>query len=850
MATLPLRTLFGTLLALCCMHAGYSLSPEEREAARSVMERTVPALKAVPGKLKLEAVKQENGCDVFETESSGGVLTVRGSSGTALCRGFYDFLKTNGLGMVAWDNKDIRWPARIPDTPRRRVASPFRHHYYFNAVTYGYTMPYWTWERWEREIDWMALHGIDMPLALAATEGIAVRVWKRLGLTQKEIDEFYTGPAHLPWQRMGNLVNHDGILNDNWHRDQIAMQHNILRRMKSLGMKPVCPAFSGFVPQGIRRLYPEAKLHRLGWGGWPQKNAAHFLSPEDPLFLHIGSLYMEEWQKEFGKNTYYLADSFNEMELPVNTDDPKTRAQMLSALGEQVYRSISSVNPDAVWVMQGWMFGYQRHIWNADSLKALLSKVPDDQMLLLDLAADYNKTFWHNGMNWDVFKGFFNKPWVYSVIPNMGGKCAMTGVIDFYANGHLEALESASKGKLAGMGMAPEGIENNDVLYELVTDAAWRDRRENVEQWLENYCRARYGACPDSLKTAWSLFRSTAYSNLKDHLRFNWQLKPGARSSSVDASEDFLRGLALFVNTEGLEHSPLFRQDAVEMAVHYLGIRMHEAIQAALEALDEQNPEHAEKCMARFREYALQADALLESHPTWRLSRWISFARAHGKTGEEKDAYEENARRLVTIWGPPVNDYAAKLWSGLIRDYYLPRWEHFFQNRLKDKAPDMEAWEEAWVHSHGVSPARRPGDIIRACRQYVREAKPLPLSLKGGGSGSAIGNWTPAEVSTEWKWMAWPVSPDDLKNLRGVRFTYTSGRHALEIEQVELVGDGRMIDGRRHAGLAGKPSRENCYQLSLPEGVHANNGLLIRAKVRTVGGNDSRGKIELLKKNG
>ena len=102
MATLPLRTLFGTLLALCCMHAGYSLSPEEREAARSVMERTVPALKAVPGKLKLEAVKQENGCDVFETESSGGVLTVRGSSGTALCRGFYDFLKTNGLGTVSY----------------------------------------------------------------------------------------------------------------------------------------------------------------------------------------------------------------------------------------------------------------------------------------------------------------------------------------------------------------------------------------------------------------------------------------------------------------------------------------------------------------------------------------------------------------------------------------------------------------------------------------------------------------------------------------------------------------------------------------------------------------------------
>lgn len=115
---------------------------------------------------------------------------------------------------------------------------------------------------------------------------------------------------------------------------------------------------------------------------------------------------MQEWQKEFGKNTHFLADSFNEMELPENKGGAEARNNMLSSLGEQIYRSISSTNPNAVWVMQGWMFGYQRNIWNADTLKALLSKVPDDKMLLLDLAADYNKTFWRNGMNWDVFKGF------------------------------------------------------------------------------------------------------------------------------------------------------------------------------------------------------------------------------------------------------------------------------------------------------------------------------------------------------------------------------------------------------------------------------------------------------------
>lgn len=32
-------------------------------------------------------------------------------------------------------------------------------------------MAFWDWERWEQEIDWMALQGINLPLAFA---GLAV----------------------------------------------------------------------------------------------------------------------------------------------------------------------------------------------------------------------------------------------------------------------------------------------------------------------------------------------------------------------------------------------------------------------------------------------------------------------------------------------------------------------------------------------------------------------------------------------------------------------------------------------------------------------------------------------------
>lgn len=835
--------------ACLLLPAAYALDTEELDAAREVIIRTVPELKHSSGTLKLEPIPRQNGCDVFETESSGGTLTIRGSSGVALCRGFYDYLKTNNLGMVSWENKSIRWPERLPDTARRKVVSPVRHHYYLNAVTYGYTAPYWTWDRWEREIDWMALHGINLPLALAATEAIGTRVWRQLGLTRQEIDAFHVGPAHLPWQRMGNIVNHDGALSDAWHEDQVALQHNILHRMKSLGMQPVCPAFAGFVPAGLKRIYPDAKLLKLGWGGWPEKNAAHLLSPSDPLFRAIGSMYMKEWQKEFGKNTYHLADSFNEMELPVSAENAAAGNEMLGNLGEQVYRSISSVNPDAVWVMQGWMFGYQRNIWNADSLQALLRKVPDDKVLLLDLAADYNRHFWRNGMNWEVFKGFFNKPWVYSVVPNMGGKSAMTGPLEFYANGHLEALNSPLRGRLAGLGMAPEGVENNDVLYELITDAGWKGTRTDLTEWLDHYCTARYGACPPSMKQAWDLFRRTAYSELRDHPRFNWQLRPGARNCTMNTSEDFLKGLSLFVHTPGLEQSPFFRQDAIEMSVHYLGIRMFQASRAALEALDEQDYPRATQSMAYFRKLALSADALLEAHPAWRLERWIAFARRHGSTEAEKDRYEENARRLVTVWGPPVDDYSARLWSGLIRDYYLPRWEHFINCRMQRKAPDMAAWEKGWVRSRGVSPATAPQDIVQACREAVRQAGPLPPALAASRPGTVIGNWTPEDVSPAWKELFWPVSAEDLRRLHGVRFIYTSGRHALDISRVEIMGDGKVLATDAHAGRAGLPSSRVVYHLSVPDGSRANNGCVIRARVKSADGPDSHGKVELLLQN-
>lgn len=803
--------------------------------------------KKLPVTLLLSLEKQ-NGCDVFETSVVNGRLQIKGSSGVALCRGFYDYVKSNGAGISSWSGNRLEWPGKLPVKPEKRVVSPFQNHYYFNVVTYGYTMPYWDWERWEKEIDWMALHGIDMPLALVANEAISARVWKKLGLTDKEIADYFVGPAHFPWMRMGNISGIDGPLPESWHEEQIALQHHILKRMKSLGMKPVCPGFAGFVPKTMSRLYPDIKLLETSWGG-----AFHnwMLSPDEDLFREIGQKFIEEWEKEFGSNGHYIVDSFNEMDIPFPPKGTSGRYSLLAKYGEEVYNSIKAGNPDAVWVMQGWMFGYQRHIWDYETLQALVSKVPDDKMILLDLAEDYNHLFWKNGANWDFYKGFYNKEWVYSVIPNMGGKSGLTGDLEFYANGRLAALQSPFKGRLTGYGMAPEGTENNEILYELISDGGWTTQKIDIDTWLKNYSLCRYGKAPTAIVEFWKGLRQSVYGSFTDHPRYNWQFRPGTvQKGSINANDHFFHGIETLVETASdLKGSPLFVVDLTEMTAQYIGGKLEILVQAIQSAYLNGNQQKASELVKEFTELALGMDRILTTHPTLSLERWLDFARKHGTSKEQKDYYERNARRIVTVWGPPVDDYSARIWSGLIRDYYVPRWMHYFKSKQTGEPFDLAAWERNWVEKQtGLSDTQPMTDIVGACAELIEKGKRITPALLLEDKAGEIGFWSPADLSSDWKELTWSIPVNKLSSLLGVRFQYVRGSNKLMIREVSLEMDGKIVCHVSHLGETGTVDKDNFYKLSALTEATGNNSCVLRATVKSDGSNDSYGKVLLISK--
>ena len=694
----PILILIGCLLLQNCESSSTKEIENDTYPAQQVLSRIAGEKNVEKFEFKIDKNLHQS----YSVKVDNNKVHVAASSQVALCRGAYDYLKNACNSIVSWSGNNINIPAELPEYSKT-IQSPYKYHYYFNVVTHGYTTVYWDWSRWEKEIDWMAVHGINMPLIPGAHEAVLSRVFKKIGLSDKEIHEFFTGPAYLPFNRMGCIVGWDGPPPASFYDKQIRLTHQILDRMRELSMLPIIPAFAGFVPSAIQDHFPQEELRQMSWGGFDMKYQASILEPGSELFIKIGKMYISEWEKEFGKTGFYLADSFNEMDVPLSKDS-LIALEELSVYGESVYRSIKESNPDAIWVMQGWTFPYHKKdgkiFWTPERLQALISRVPDDKLLILDLANEYNRLWWDIAPSWKTYDGFYNKQWIYSFIPNMGGKTALNGRLDLYAKMPFEALNYSAKGNLVGFGFAPEGIENNEIIYELLADVGWANEEFSLDDWIASYCKSRYGVFPEKMREAFSLFINSCFGSFTDHPRNTYQFGPDTKyRGTVHKSDSFTKGVELFLACSNeCTESELYMIDAIEITTQYLGLKADELL---LEFQDtgEKNYSLLNEALT----IMAHIDKLLESHPNWNLQRWINFARSWGDSSEEKDYYEANARRIITTWGGWVNEYAAKTWSGLIREYYIPRWRLYYASKEKGVQFDKLEWEERWITSPGIS---------------------------------------------------------------------------------------------------------------------------------------------------
>ena len=711
-----------------------SCSECPKSAADVGLDQQVKAAKALVGRVTAGrqsefAVKivpqQQDGKDWFAYYTEDGKVVLEGNNGVSVASALNHYLKENCGWHLSWCGKQEVLPQTLPlPTDKVMKVSPYKYRYYLNYCTFNYSMSWWDFDRWQKEIDFMALNGINMPLALTGQNSVWQRVYRKLGFTDEELETFFSGPAYFNWFWMGNLDGWGGPLPQSFMDDHEQLQKKILTAERTLGMTPVLPAFTGHVPPTFEKKFPDVKVRKTEWVNFPEVS---ILDPEEELFTEIGKMFIQEQTALYGSDHLYSADTFNENTPPTND------STYLAQMSAKVYSAMQDVDPDAVWVMQGWLFYHERDFWGEPEIKALLGAIPDDRMIILDLWSERHPV-------WKRTNAYYGKPWIWCMLHNFGQNINMSGNATSVANDPANALVDPNAGNMSGIGLTMEGIGQNPMVYALMLENVWRDKPIDNDEFIKSYLTQRYGSCPENAYKAWQIIMASAYENTVNNGgqesiitgRPNFKVNPGGTTNTKAHyhKADLIKAWQLLIScTEELGASDGFRYDLVDVTrqvlADYASILQQNVASMYLSCdLTGFNTTSDE-----FLDLIDDMDKLLGTRSEFLLGKWLSDARSIGHTQQEKDIYEHNARNQITLWGNKdcrIRDYACKQWNGMMSGFYKPRWERFFdtvsaairQGVEYDEKSFVEAskeWEWEWTLGHEEYPDEPEGSEIEEC---------------------------------------------------------------------------------------------------------------------------------------
>ena len=717
----------AALLAAGCVSAPRYDDPDTRAAsalAHSLLGKTAD---------KIEFRLAEAGPDVFRLRSEGSRIVIEGNNANSMAVGLNHYLKYYCLvnvGWFSWDRIDV--PGKLPKVAEPvEVKARVENRFFLNYCTYGYTMPWWQWDEWEHFIDWMALQGINLPLAITGQEAIWYRIWTEMGLTDEEVRTYFTGPAHLPWHRMLNIDHWGSPLPMSWLDGQAELQKKIVARERELNMRPVLPAVAGHVPPELNRIYPDAQIERMrDWAGFDLEDYPYFLDPMDPLFPVIQKKFVEKETEIYGTDHIYGIDLFNEM-MPISWEP-----DYLSRVSRQCYESLAAADPDAVWLQMTWLFWNERKYWTQDRIEPYITSYPAEKSLLLDYYCERQEV-------WRQTQSYYGVPFIWCYLGNFGGNTYLAGNFADIDK-RIEDTFAEAGPNLQGLGSTLEGFDCNPFMYQFVFEKAWDiPQHKDLAVYAQALADSRLGVVSESGREAWKDLLNEIYvdRSVPGHSPI-MNLRPSfGRSSSYHSSvrftydnEKLLEAIRLLLAADS--HSSAYGFDLVNLTRQYLSNRF-EALFADYKKACEDGSRDA---MARLKTALLDTfdrmEELLATQSCFLVGKWIADARAWGATPEESDYYESNARNLITTWGDRGNmltDYANRSWAGLVSTYYKGRWQLFldavdasmdagtefdeagFLDTLKD-------FEHKWWSERPGSFASTPDDDPKAAVRKVLES--------------------------------------------------------------------------------------------------------------------------------
>jgi len=395
--------------------------------------------------------------------------------------------------------------------------------------------------------------------------------------------------------------------------------------------------------------------------------------------------------------------------------------------GQAAYTGLNRTDPDAHWMYQGFAFVGWETNEQASYVKGFVDSAPHGKFVVIDMeySPDGEWQKWANA-------SFFGAPFIWSKLHNFGDTTGMRGDIENLNWAFpYQALEARSS--IIGIGATPEGIDQNPLYYDFLYEQNFRSEPvENITAYLIGLIQKRYGMqrTDKNVVLAWTNLLKSSYSqdfSVQD-LTGVAHLKPRLSSSLFERDRSTPKPLLcnifnawkdLICAGDNMELSTdPFLYDLVNVGREVMAqlttpMALNFSDARSREFMDHEELVHTGEL---YVELLLDLDRLLGTNIAFLLRPWLESARhlaqedARGDTqhdcfspilgnqsnpGSCSRFYEFNARTQITTWNPtpydanevpggPI-DYAAKHWSGLVREYYAKRATLLLEQALRDQ---------------------------------------------------------------------------------------------------------------------------------------------------------------------
>ncbi len=636
--------------------------------------------------------------DYYTLSEANGKIKITANNGVSAATGLNHYLKYFCNVQVTQQTKQVQMPEAMPRIAEAvTVRSPYEVRYAYNYCTLSYTMPYFDYEQWQWELDYLMLSGVNLILDLTATEALWVSYLQKLGYTTDEAKDYVCGYCYKAWWLMGNLEGYGGPVADAWVIDTLEMARRNQRYMTVMGAKPALQTFVGTMPATFGKL---AKAHLLEKGF---SNVEKFMAPQGlwaggfvrPNVLkttydgygYLAQLFYDTQNEIYGQVTnYYCGDVCHEGGIiPADLSKPEMSATILGQL--------LKADKDAVWMLQGWWSNPVKEVLDG------FGEYRKDHIIILDLASLANPK-WNDKKTWDGVE-FGGTGWIYCNLHNYGGRTGMHGKLKKTMELMVDANKNATLMK--GIGITPEGTFADPVVYDLFWEMGWRDTCFDMDAWIAKYVRRRYGVDSSELRRAWKLLTQTVYGKescdgttknnvINEDACLGMKFCQGPyfkipydRAAFEKGVGKFMEGASELCRNEGYVYDA---QDLMRMVLtiacdDYFDIMTRAFALGDAETLETVGKRYLEAMRLVSHCAAFNRDDLLGN---WigRAYDWMADERTGQYDDFDRDMMTYNAKILLTTWASsPISNYANRQYNGLMEDFYIRMWEELIQKAVK-----------------------------------------------------------------------------------------------------------------------------------------------------------------------